>query len=1718
MASRGRGRPPRRRRAHPNPPPSALPDVPSVLPSLGPDPSSSTVDSSHALILTGDDARYALLTAESSGRTPAATTSSQRLFLNAVSHKATDGWKLIKTLPVEDLAPWFDDQNNDFNPYEMSPPQDGLLENRAVEVRWIGHPGDSPRDPRARQCIIRWNEPRPAPEVLARAIERQQPVVRWDLRCAGVHEFDFGDAGDEAEPEEAHLVENNTVRGGRSAEDGSDSSASEAGKSGAPAKIKRWHQCSTLVKLHCEVLPDDITVVHIWQQHEHPDVAPADRKKGLCFSRMRRLIFLENLRLHGIKVSHLVRETHRMSAKLLGRRTPLPEWREPTAPQLQSLYVAVKHRQLLDRNPWRATHLLVHSKINQEKVFLYHPHDFSRPDSESEFTIGLTDNYSLDSGIAYSRSAGMGSDQCWRNKSQNRAALSLLSTVDEASHMVPNPSIISTRGRSKKIQAQILENAKEIIENGWRMALIMIDKHFPSLLALKAFLKKYNLVGVFIRICQFHVVQAIIRWEWSDGRKGLNAVIGVDLKFHIIILFRSLQRSRTRDEFTDAKTKFFAGVRALMLEEDSVATSSSAKGKGKARSQGKTMQSQQVREAMYEAVREYFESNWFVEAWIDHYTDIGMPPNQTRDETWNTNNWTETAYKTFDTVFLQNRQNKRIDRLASIILNDFLPYYQYWRPRDRAPSDEVVQRHLAAYRAWDAGAVREIEPGRLYGVQQVENGETVEWVVEINPMKCHCMDYDQTGKRCLHVLTVTLFLSNGKSDNWKEVEVESEKLVSKGKLRGRAKEKKVIADNILNQEFYSVLEKIEHRDRVEQESRLGSPEPAFAPPQGSLDSALGNMGREPGRPANLKALQTGRSKTTHSPQFSARRGRKVAGRLAPNSLSPASTNPALHARSGERGDSPDFQFSTEELNMLSLDGDLRRWAPLEYLLRAEEVTLWTTILNCSEIARRDGWWFITGVPLSTTTNIIESLRWSVPVDAAELRARNLGFLAEVLEARPHNQLNHLVCFHLIHAHWTLFHHDLTSVPPQTFRLNPLQENPEWSDLEPELRLVNIWDQAILRTYLNHRRAAIGSEAWPVVDLENIDTSYEERFLGLQLHDSTTCGFWCILAAFSLLFKFDLMQPLITKMDAIPAELKELLAPVYASFGADPVGVPVDLVVTLFTKFQPKLNFETLGTHFSVRPADYERTTINHDERPSSSSPPAPIRPLLVPASTSGPETLDPGVSTLIADAMKHGFWLIGSHQLTSANIRDVRDGGGLPNVVIDAFLDLFVKDLDVNGSSGPNILIANSIIGNELESSNRNSAGMAPKKKRKKQCKYWFTQDIFLLDAMIIPWFWKKHWIVIGLVFAEQTITVYDSFGIGRPARSRATAATERVREMLLFEHQARRNQPLDSGWNSKPVLALVPQQANKEDAGIYAIWFSTKLAVGHRNTASWAFPPARVDDDRIRIINILSRAIHADPSRRNIRQLTGSGPVESSDSGVSNTDTDLSIEERSMFEAIHPRLASTDASRLPSVTQWQVARRLRLQSPEVGRCMLFSAETPPAQNLHPYIVTTFDEDTVWLTRFDGTYIMNTSIPANLKITRETWMEFMALSTKPQSLPQLEWSRLLVSPGHAFYPSPLFRYQEGLADVLQPLLPAIAAIYMETEDREINDVFETINTRFLASPGSDFYRQILGAPPNEEPFSPAEEGYFTDLLSEIRDLIPLDHGRRNVLLLLISLM
>lgn len=107
-----RGRPSKRRRKRTGP---STPDDRGLSPGPESPPSIDTAlpaDASQGIQLAGVDARHALLAAQNSARAPdptAAEGQSHRLFLNVLPHAADKGWKLVKRMPIEDLAPWFDD-------------------------------------------------------------------------------------------------------------------------------------------------------------------------------------------------------------------------------------------------------------------------------------------------------------------------------------------------------------------------------------------------------------------------------------------------------------------------------------------------------------------------------------------------------------------------------------------------------------------------------------------------------------------------------------------------------------------------------------------------------------------------------------------------------------------------------------------------------------------------------------------------------------------------------------------------------------------------------------------------------------------------------------------------------------------------------------------------------------------------------------------------------------------------------------------------------------------------------------------------------------------------------------------------------------------------------------------------------------------------------------------------------------------------------------------------------------------------------------------------------------------------------------------------------------------------------------------------------------------------------------------------------------------------
>ncbi len=126
-----------------------------------------------------------------------------------------------------------------------------------------------------------------------------------------------------------------------------------------------------------------------------------------------------------------------------------------------------------------------------------------------------------------------------------------------------------------------------------------------------------------IRLCQFHVVQAITRLERDSGDRGSPMRLGVELKAEIIYHFRRLQRCRTMEDWPETEKAFFRNVqRAIVMqgrkENDENQTTSAA--------DMKRYQEQ------YDFVYQYFKVNWFTDHWIREWHSRVEEPDTERPQ------------------------------------------------------------------------------------------------------------------------------------------------------------------------------------------------------------------------------------------------------------------------------------------------------------------------------------------------------------------------------------------------------------------------------------------------------------------------------------------------------------------------------------------------------------------------------------------------------------------------------------------------------------------------------------------------------------------------------------------------------------------------------------------------------------------------------------------------------------------------------------------------------------------------------------------------------------------------------------------------------------------------------------------------------------------------------------------------------------------------------
>jgi hypothetical protein len=70
----------------------------------------------------------------------------------------------------------------------------------------------------------------------------------------------------------------------------------------------------------------------------------------------------------------------------------------------------------------------------------------------------------------------------------------------------------------------------------------------------------------------------------------------------------------------------------------------------------------------------------------------------------------------------------RIDRLASIILNGFLPFFRYWKPCDRSLKKKIIalHAHTRAHNLWEQDMVVQIDANTfdVLVVKYVSSGDS----------------------------------------------------------------------------------------------------------------------------------------------------------------------------------------------------------------------------------------------------------------------------------------------------------------------------------------------------------------------------------------------------------------------------------------------------------------------------------------------------------------------------------------------------------------------------------------------------------------------------------------------------------------------------------------------------------------------------------------------------------------------------------------------------------------------------------------------------------------------------------------------------------------------------------------------------------------------------------------------------------------------------------
>ncbi|KAJ7443077.1 hypothetical protein B0H11DRAFT_1932064 [Mycena galericulata] len=1091
-------------------------------------------------------------------------------------------------------------------------------------------------------------------------------------------------------------------------------------------------------------------------------------------------------------------------------------------------------------------------------------------------------------------------------------------------------------------------------------------------------------------------------------------------------------------------------VKEDVEEDSSDQPSGGRKRKKKPPPKPKTKAAKEAGLTCFEAVKAYFEKNWFIDRWIPRFTDIGMPSDQSRDGPWNTNNWAETAFKQFNSIFLDNKHNKR----------------------------RLIELNLDANAIWEADLVHSVP------ASETALPET---------FKIERIRYQQAGKACVDILAARLLKSNGPIADWLAAEAATEcKKPGAVEATGRMRE-----DDNADKELYSILNRLAKT----------ATEKNVATTLNIKFINFVNFGdfrvlNSRGRPKAIRPMGPWRRLTrpvkeavpgiySHSPRFSKKRGPPKMPRLMWNSLFPAngrllnSRRAAFMKRyhgakaghgesSSESGDGPELPahrnqqphdddrfLNSEDLSIAA--SNFSHWFPSEYEMRMDEMDVFNVCLNNSDFADQAGIIFLYGSPHIPFAEKLRSLDWSQPLSIDRVCSLS-SFIAATLMAataprkengifgrftretdQPQYQPAGFLSIGL--RHWTVWHHTLNlpgGGPPYVRWFNSLP--PPESDLP--LIQKDIQDQRIVQQYFVRPRnsAPPPQECW--------DT-YVPVHLGLQ-HDPHSCGFWSVYVAFAIILGFNPDNAAAHSLNA--RDIKELTGTIYSSFVGHTVGVPMDIIQNLFAKFQPTVLLSNHGPDaiMSRRPENMARAVIQD-------SPAQPRTPEAQSSSSGHSNTGAPDLGTNAHEADPVLFadyheltptgvlnpatvWVVGNAQMTPTHMKNLVNGGLVSDGIIDAFFFCYVLDILIEEGAFvehlPFHFMAREeavplIDGPRAKDKTKGMPPPQPSNARRGVRKSWFPEfDVFTKERLIVPVFWKtmKHWLLAVVFFKETKVRIYDS--IYQSSGTRARAVYHRLMEMLLWEHLQRFDTPLSNAWGpwlQSEVAPSVPQQNNAVDCGIFCISFGMAVAEGVNlpHADSFKYTPMDATKNRIRFANRLCIGIQADSNNHKALGLVPRSPTRPVSPALSSSSP-------RPVETFENEPTPEISSEVPSSTGTHEEQTL----PLIDRFVLMRPAGATTGIFFPARIVSMTPSGVGLEWFCEPLLLHPAlrISGEFKCSIQEWKYAANQRLSPTELAPLKWPAALAHWSREFRPFiPTSNASEGLLDHLESRIPELVS-------------------------------------------------------------------------------